>query len=115
VVAYLVGPQCLAIAFGDGFDISQAQAAGLVVSAALLAMATVATIGLMAIDAHARAARSWVLALAVTGLVLTFGEGGNDVVVVAAVAGPLSAVVWIALRGVGVSGSVTPAARIAAR
>ncbi len=97
-LAYLAGPSCLTIVFGRGFDVTRAQAAGLVASSALLAMAMVATMGLLAIDAHARVLECWVLALVVTIVVLIV-SGDGDALVAASICGPLAAVGWIALRG----------------
>ena len=110
-LAYVGGPSCLELVFGSGFDVTRAQAAGLVASSALLAMATVATMGLMAIDAHARVVEAWMLALAVTVLVLMVSRG-DDAVVAAAISGPLVAVGWIAVRGWDVRSRVKPPAGV---
>ena len=96
--AYVAGPWVLRVTFGPGFVVSGWQAAGLVVSATLLSMATISSLALLAISAHGSVVVSWVLAVVVTALVLALPVEQDRGLVAAAIAGPLVALAWQAAR-----------------
>jgi hypothetical protein len=92
--AFAIGPELLRVTFGNGFDVTRVQAAGLVVSAVLLAMATLASLAFVAVAAHRLVLAGWILAIGATLLVLALPLDEGTRVVWAAIVGPFAAVAW---------------------
>lgn len=110
LAGWVAGPALLTLTFGSGFEVTRLEAALLVVSAVLLAMATHGGLAYVAADAHVRSTQSWALAVAATLAALFLPLDTNDRVLVAAVAGPLAGLGWQALRlgGLSRSGQSSP-------
>jgi O-antigen/teichoic acid export membrane protein len=95
LVAYIVGPFVVRLAFGSAYEASGAFVAGLTLGAALLMLLTITGIGLIVADRHSGSTRGWFVALAATCLVLALPSVSLEPrVCIAMVAGPALGVAW---------------------
>jgi hypothetical protein len=97
-VGFATGPDLLSATFGSEFDVTRVQAGVLVLSASLLAMTTHGSLAFVAADAHLRATQSWGLAVVATVGALYLPIAVDARVLVAALAGPMVALVWQVLQ-----------------
>lgn len=98
----LMGPWLVHVLYGSEFDVSHVACVTILVSATLLMMLTVSSLGLVAADCQTRSTVGWLLALGFTLLVLLVPLGSEAISLLAgAVVGPAVGVVAHAtsLRG----------------
>jgi len=95
--AYVLGPALLRASFGDSYTVSEAQAAGLALSAAVLAYVVHLSAALVAVDQHRRGTEGWLVAVLATVILLVAPIDGTSRLMLAAVVGPLVGAVYMAI------------------
>ena len=101
--AYVIGPALLRVSFGDAYVVSNTQAAGLALSAVVLAYAVHLSVALIALDHHRRGTEGWMVAVVATLFLLVLPLDGTDRLLLAAVAGPLLGVAYLNVAWVRVA------------
>ena len=100
--AYALGPALLRVSFGDSYVVSHTQAAGLALSAVVLAYAVHLSVALVALDQHRRGTEGWLIAVLATLLALVLPVNDDARLLLAAVGGPLLGVAYLSIAWVGV-------------
>ena len=100
--AYALGPALLRVSFGDSYVVSHTQAAGLALSAVVLAYAVHLSVALVALDQHRRGTKGRLIAVLATLLALVLPVNDDARLLLAAVGGPLLGVAYLSIAWVGV-------------